>query len=129
MARTPALLVPATPEGRFYNALPEFAARITNAVDPLIRQAAGNLKDLAGAPLFNGSKERLERLLLDAINQFSFDEVKAYGVQRLAQLLATLPILPSDDAGELVDFAAGKTPLEVLARRLPNGLYRFPAGS
>jgi hypothetical protein len=129
MARTPALLVPATPEGRFYNALPEFAARIANAVDPLIRQAAGNLKDLAGAPLFNGSKERLERLLLDAINQFSFDEVKAYGVQRLAQLLATLPIFPSDDAGELVDFAAGKTPFEVLARRLPNGLYRFPAAT
>ena len=129
MARTPALLVPATPEGRFYNALPDFAARIANAVDPLIRQAAGDLKDLAGAPLFNGSKERLERLLLDAINQFSFDEVKAYGVQRLAQLFATLPIFPSDDAGELVDFAAGKTPLEVLARRLPNGLYRFPAAT
>jgi hypothetical protein len=129
MARTPALLVPATPEGRFYNALPDFAARIANAVDPLIRQAAGDLKDLAGAPLFNGSKERLERLLLDAVNQFSFDDVKAYGVQNVAKLLTNLPIFPSDDAGELVDFAAGKTPLEVLARRLPNGTYRFPAAT
>ncbi|NDG04024.1 MAG: hypothetical protein EB121_01530 [Alphaproteobacteria bacterium] len=82
--------------------------------------------DLAGHPLFDGSKEGLTQLLLNAINQFSFDEVKQFGFQKTAQLITTLPIFPSTEIGEIVDFSGGKTPVEVLARRLPNGLYRFP---
>jgi len=126
MARTPALLVPNTPEGRFYNALPDVAAKIAASVDRTIRQAAPNAVDLAGHPLFDGSKEGLTQLLGNAINAFTFDEVKQYGFQKAAQLIATLPIFPSTEIGEIVDFSGGKTPVEVLARRLPNGLYRFP---
>ncbi|NDF51532.1 MAG: hypothetical protein EB116_15895, partial [Betaproteobacteria bacterium] len=126
MARTPALLVPNTPEGRFYNALPDVASKIAASVDQTIRQAAPGAVDLAGHPLFDGSKEGLTQLLLNAINQFSFDEVKQFGFQKTAQLITTLPIFPSTEIGEIVDFSGGKTPVEVLARRLPNGLYRFP---
>ncbi len=126
MARTPALLVPNTPEGRFYNALPDVAVKIAASVDQTIRQAAPNAVDLAGHPLFDGSKEGLTQLLGNAINAFTFDEVKQYGFQKAAQLIATLPIFPSTEIGEIVDFSNGKTPVEVLARRLPNGLYRFP---
>jgi len=129
MARTPALLVPNTPEGKFYNALPDIPRRIADAVDGVIRKAAGNAVDLAGYPLFEGSKEGLARLLLDAINVFSFDDVKQYGFQNAAKLIQNLPIFPSDEVGELVDFAAGKTPIEVAARRLPNGYFRFPAAT
>ena len=126
MARTPALLVPNTPEGRFYNALPDVAAKIAASVDQTIRQAAPNAVDLAGHPLFDGSKEGLTQLLGNAINAFTFDEIKQYGFQKAAQLIATLPIFPGNEIGEIVDFSGGKTPVEVLARRLPNGLYRFP---
>ena len=126
MARTPALLVPNTPEGRFYNALPDVPSKVATSVDQTIRQAAPGAVDLAGHPLFDGSKEGLTQLLLNAINQFSFDEVKQFGFQKTAQLITTLPIFPSTEIGEIVDFSGGKTPVEVLARRLPNGLYRFP---
>ena len=126
MARTPALLVPNTPEGRFYNALPDVAVKIAAIVDQTIRKAAPGAVDLAGHPLFDGSKEGLTQLLANAINAFTFDEVKQYGFQKAAQLIATLPIFPSTEIGEIVDFSGGKTPVEVLARRLPNGLYRFP---
>lgn len=129
MARTPALLVPNTPEGKFYNALPDIPRRITDAVDGVIRKAAGNAVDLAGYPLFEGSKDGLTQLLLDAINVFSFDDVKQYGFQNAAKLIQNLPIFPSDEVGELVDFGAGKTPVEVAARRLPNGYFRFPAAT
>jgi len=126
MARTPALLVPSTPEGRFYNALPDVAVKIAASVDQTIRQAAPGAVDLAGHPLFDGSKEGLTQLLSNAINAFTFDEVKQYGFQKAAQLIATLPIFPNTEVGEIVDFSGGKTPVEVLARRLPSGLYRFP---
>ena len=129
MARTPALLVPNTPEGRFYNALPDVAPRIAEAIDRAIRQAAPSAVDLTGHPLFSGSKEALTQLLLNAINAWSFDDVKQRGFQATAQLIASLPIFPSDDVGEIVDFSQGKTPVEVLARRLPNGLYRFPVAT
>lgn len=129
MARTPALLVPNTPEGKFYNALPDVAPRIAEAIDRAIRQAAPSAVDLTGHPLFSGSKEALTQLLLNAINAWSFDDVKQRGFQATAQLIASLPIFPSDDAGEIVDFSQGKTPVEVLARRLPNGLYRFPVAT
>jgi len=126
MARTPALLVPNTPEGRFYNALSDVPSKVAASVDQTIRQAAPNAVDLAGHPLFDGSKEGLTQLLGNAINAFTFDEVKQYGFQKAAQLIATLPIFPSNEIGEIVDFSGGKTPVEVLARRLPNGFYRFP---
>ena len=129
MARTAALLVPNTPEGQFYNALPNVAPRIAEAIDRAIRQAAPSAVDLTGHPLFSGSKEALTQLLLNAINAWSFDDVKQRGFQATAQLIASLPIFPSDDAGEIVDFSQGKTPVEVLARRLPNGLYRFPVAT
>ena len=129
MARTAALLVPNTPEGKFYNALPDIPRRVADAVDGVIRKAAGNPVDLAGYPLFEGSREGLQSLLSDAINVFSFDDVKQYGFQDAAKLIQNLPIFPSDEVGELVDFSAGKTPIEVAARRLPNGYFRFPAAT
>ena len=129
MARTAALLVPNTPEGKFYNALPDIPRRIADAVDSVIRKAAGNPVDLAGYPLFEGSKEGLQSLLIDAITAFSFDDIKQYGFQNTAKLIQNLPIFPSDEVGELVDFSEGKTPLEVAARRLPNGYFCFPAAT
>jgi hypothetical protein len=129
MARTAALLVPNTPEGKFYNALPDIPRRVADAVDGVIRKAAGNPVDLAGYPLFEGSREGLQSLLTDAINVFSFEDLKQYGFQNAAKLIQNLPIFPSDEAGELVDFSAGKTPIEVAARRLPNGYFRFPAAT
>ena len=126
MARTPALLVPNSPEGRFYNALPDVAVKVAASVDQTIRQAAPSAVDLAGHPLFEGSQEGLTQLLAAAINQFSFEEVKQFGFQKAAQWISTLPIFPTTEVGEIVDFSGGKTPVEVLARRLPNGLYRFP---
>ena len=129
MARTPAILVPNTPEGKFYNALPDIPRRIADAVDGVIRNAAGALTDLSGYPLFEGSKQGLQSLLTDAINAFSFEDVKQYGFQNAAKLIQNLPIFPNDETGELVDFSAGKTPIEVAARRLPNGYFRFPAAT
>ena len=126
MARTPALLVPNTPEGRFYNALPELPKRISDSLDFTIRQATANPVNGVGQPLFVGAKERLERLLLDAINQFSFDDVKAIGFQEVARYLTTLKIFPWDDVGEPLDYNTGEDfKLQAPVRRLPNGLYRF----
>lgn len=125
MARTPALLVPNTPEGRFYNALADVPRRISEALDATIRQATANPVDGDGDPIFVGSKERLERLLADALNQFSFEDVKAVGMQDVAQIITKLKIFPWDDVGEPLYFEVDRQQLEAPVRRLPNGLYRF----
>ncbi|NBU72624.1 MAG: hypothetical protein EBS53_14475 [Bacteroidetes bacterium] len=85
------------------------------------------MKDLQGNPLFNGSQNFLEQLLSNVINAYSFDDVKTIGFETFAQRIATLKIFPSDSPGEIIDFSLGKTPIEVLAKRLPNGLFQFPA--
>jgi len=128
--RTAALLVPNTVEGKFYNAIPDVIRKIAESVDSQIKTAAGKpLYDLQGHPLFGGSKEKLEQVLTEAIGQFSYDQVKSIGFQNLAQYIQKLPIFPPPDEGELVDFSNTKTPLEVQARKLPNGYYSFPAAT
>jgi len=128
--RTAALLVSNTAEGKFYNAIPDVIRKIAESVDSQIKTAAGKpLYDLQGHPLFGGSKEKLEQVLTEAIGQFSFDQVKSIGFQNFAQYIQKLPIFPPPDEGELVDFSNTKTPLEVQARKLPNGYYSFPAAT
>lgn len=125
--RTPALLVPNTLQGKFYNSIPDLIRQIAQSVDDQVKAAAGKpLFDLKGNPLFNGSKDRLEQLLNEAIGQYSFDQVKTIGFPAFADFIKNLPLFPTPELGEPFDFSPSKSALEVQVRKLPNGGYSLP---
>lgn len=125
--RTPALLVPDTPQGKFYNSIPDLIRQIAQSVDNQVKAAAGKpLFDLKGNLLFNGSKDRLEQLLNESIGQYSYDQVKTIGFAAFAELIKNLPLFPTPDIGEPFDLSPSKSALEVQVRKLPNGGFSLP---
>jgi len=148
--RTPALLVPDTPQGKFYNAIPGFIKGLREPVykainDPLNEicrnvhlpettpfewyacEAIKSMGLLNGIQLFWWDKlNEMERLLNEAIGQYSFEEMKQIGFAAFAAFLKKMPLVPPEDIGEPIDFSASQSKGLVGCRRLPNGLYAFP---
>lgn len=131
MARTPALLVPNTEAGRFYNALPDLAARMAQGVDDAMRRSVSDQSVFESSlDCFQDAKIHLENILWQQLSELTFSDVQGMGPVAVLNILKAKPLLTWDDRFPLEKtyvFAFGKSQfLEMPVQRVDHGLYRFP---
>ena len=127
MARTPALLVPNTPEGRFYNALPDLVARVAQAFDDQFRRVTPNQNTFESAnDCFRDSKAKLESILWGAISEIPLEVIQQIGATEALNAIKRAPIFTWDDRFPLIEttlWIAGKYHnIKLPNQALPKGL-------
>jgi hypothetical protein len=131
MARTPALLVPNTPEGKFYNALPDLVARVAQAFDEQFRRVTPNQNTFERVnDCYRDSKAKLEAVLWSiAAETFTLEVIQQIGVVESLNAIKRAPIFTWDERFPLIEttlWIAGKLHnIKLPIQALPNGLYRF----
>jgi hypothetical protein len=98
---TPALLVPDTPEGRLYKALPAIFAQIANRA----QEQAGrlNLISALNGWMVEGAAEHLHLLLLNQLADFEFSDAQSIGAAGMVRWLQQMPLFTWDDNAPQVE--------------------------
>lgn len=91
---TPALLVPDTPEGRLYKALPNILAQIANQAQAQASRL--NLISALNGWMTEGAAEHLHRLLLAQLSGFTFSAAQEIGAAGMIQWLQQMPLFTWD---------------------------------
>lgn len=124
---TPALLVPDTPEGRLYKALPSILAQIANKVQE--QSGRLNLISALNGWMTEGAAEHLHRLLLAQLADFDFGTAQQIGAAGMVRWLESMPLFTWDKNAPAVQMQAWidvanevrRFPLPIQERR--EGLY------
>lgn len=98
---TPALLVPDTPEGRLYKALPSILGAIANRAQE--QSARLNLISALNGWMTESAAEHLHALLLAQLQDFDFGTAQQIGAAGMVQWLQQMPLFTWDDNAPQVE--------------------------